>query len=438
MCILSQVARKMQEVLTDIVYEAGVKSGFIQREGKISICVFIKTLVMCLLTNPEASYTDMAQAARTFEVDVTRQAFANRMTLEAAETIKTTLEVAATQVLAAPPQNLPILSQFKGVYVQDSTWISLPDELSSVWKGTGCRTKDKKAAIKLQLRFDVLTGAIEHFQLTDGITTDRKAEQDYKPLPAGSLRLADLGYFSLDEFEKLTQTGVFWISRLKVNCKLFDEHKAAFCLDKYLSSTSENIIDHNCFVGAKKHLPARLIALRCSKQEASKRRKRIRSDAKRRGTPPSKEKLRLADWNIYITNTDTTQLTPIQVATVFRVRWQVELLFKSFKSIGKVNSTRRSNPIRILCEVYAKLLTQLIRHWIMVASGWKCIKHDTIRTAVLIAQHARTLMISFHKSKTAFLSTLRNIKQDLLNSDCGEHRVGKRTTYKLLEAAKNP
>ena len=47
-------------------------------------------------------------------------------------------------------------------------------------------------------------------------------------------------------------------------------------------------------------------------------------------------------------------------------------------------------------------------------------------------------MISFHKSKTAFLRTLRNIKQDLLNSVCGEHRAGKQTTYKLLEAAKNP
>ena len=310
MCIISEVNSKMQEVFTDAFYEASIKSGFFQREGKISTDVFVKTLVMGFLTNPKASYTDLAHVARTFKVDVTRQAIANRMTSEAAESLKTTLEVAATHVVATPPQTLPILNQFKGVYVQDSTWISLPDELSSVWKGTGCRTKDKKAAIKLQLRFDVLTGAFEHFQLTDGVTTDRKAEQDFNPLPAGSLRLADLGYFSLDEFDKLTQSGVFWISRLKVNCKLFDEHKTVFCLDKYLSSTSENIVDLNCFVGAKKHLRTRLIAIRCSKQEASKRRKRIRSDAKRRGTPPSTEKLQLADWNIYITNTDRNTTYP--------------------------------------------------------------------------------------------------------------------------------
>lgn len=108
-------------------------------------------------------------------------------------------------------------------YVQDSTWISLPDELRSVWKGTGCRTIHKKASIKLHLRFDVTTGAFVRFQLTGGITTDSKVEQQFEPLPVGSLRLADLGYFLLDAFEKLTQIGVFWITRLKVDCKLFDE-----------------------------------------------------------------------------------------------------------------------------------------------------------------------------------------------------------------------
>ncbi|MDE0085202.1 MAG: transposase [Candidatus Poribacteria bacterium] len=102
-----------------------------------------------------------------------------------------------------------MLKQFSGVYLQDSTWIALPDELQSVWQGTGCRTDHKKASIKLHLRFDVLSGAFQHFQLTDGITADRTTEKQFEPLPAGSLRLADLGYFSLDAFEKLTQTGSF-------------------------------------------------------------------------------------------------------------------------------------------------------------------------------------------------------------------------------------
>ncbi|MCE2401222.1 IS4 family transposase [Candidatus Poribacteria bacterium] len=363
---------------------------------------------------------------------VTRQAIEKRMTYEAAQTLKSTLEVAATQVISAQPQTLPLLKQFTGVYLQDSTWIALPDELRSVWKETGCRTEHKKAPIKLHLRFDVLTGAFVHFQLTDGIIADSTAEKEFEPLSAGSLRLADLSYFSLDAFGKLTQTGAFWITRLKVNCKLFDEQGEPFCLYKHLKATNLDTIDQNCFVGAKKRLSARLVALRCSEPEANKRRRNIRRDAKRRWTTPSKQRLKLAGWDIYITNIGTTRLTAEQVATITRIRWQVELMFKSFKSVGKVNTSRSTKPERPLCEVSAKLIAQLIRHWIMLATGWKCMRHDLIKTAKLIGRHARTLTMSFHKSKTAFYRTLRYIKQGGRYSDYGKHRAGKRTTYTKL------
>lgn len=239
MSILTQVTDKMQEVLNIKANEAAKNNGFIQRQRKFTGSAFVQTLVFGWLHNPDASWTHLAQTARVFDIDVSRQAIVKRMTPEAASTLKATLEAAATACITPLPQKLPLLSKFTGVYVQDSTWITLPDELNSVWKGTGCRTTDKKAAIKLQVRFDVLTGAFDHFHLTDGITTDKKAEQDFEPLPARSLRLADLGYFSLDAFENLTQTGVFWISRLKAGCKLFDEHNEAFCYRSILQQQTK-------------------------------------------------------------------------------------------------------------------------------------------------------------------------------------------------------
>ncbi|MDE0480994.1 MAG: IS4 family transposase [Candidatus Poribacteria bacterium] len=300
------------------------------------------------------------------------------------------------------------------------------------------RTDYKKASIKLHLRFDVLSGAFQHFQLTDGITADSEAEKEFEPLPVGSLRLANLGYFSLDAFEKLTQTGVFWITRLKVDCKLYNEQGEPFCLHKHLKATNLDTIDLNCFIGAKKRLSARLVALRCSKQEANKRRRHIRRDAKRRWRTPSQQWLQLAGWDIYITNIDTTRLTAEQLATITGIRWQIELMFKCFKSVGKVNTSRSTKPERILCEVYAKLIAQLLRHWIMLATGWKCILQDFIKTAKLIGRHARALTMSFHKSKTAFYRTLRYIKQDLQYSDYGKHRAGKQTTYRQLKNVENP
>ena len=147
------------------------------------------------LKTPDASYANLAQTARALGIDITRQGIEQRMTPETAETLKTTLEATAIQVLASQRQKLPLLNEFTGVYVQDSTWIALPDELHSIWKGPRCRTQEQKASLKLQVRFDVLTGKFEHFQLTDAITADSKAEKEFQTLPPGSLRLADLGYF---------------------------------------------------------------------------------------------------------------------------------------------------------------------------------------------------------------------------------------------------
>ena len=317
--------------------------------------------------------------------------------------------------------------------MQDSTWIALPDELHATWKGPRCRTQPKKASLKLQLRFDVLTGSFEHFQLTDGITADSKAEKQFQPLPAGSLRLADLGYFSLDTFEKLTAGNVFWITRLKVCCHLFDEHGDPLCLQKRLPRETSDVVDFNGFVGATQRLPARLVALRLCEQQTNKRRRDIKRHAKRRGISVSKKRLQLAGWDIYMTNVGAHQLTPEQIATLARIRWQIELMFKCFKSIGKIHISRSQKPYHFLCEVYAKLIAQLIRHWVMLAGGWRCIQHDIIKTAKLIALYARALTVSFHRSKTALRQTLEDIKRALQHSDSGRWRAGKQNTFKRLQ-----
>ena len=63
-------------------------------------------------------------------IQVSRQALEQRLTPETAEMLKLTLEAAITETLeVAVARSRPLLEQFTGVYVQDSTWISLPDEL---------------------------------------------------------------------------------------------------------------------------------------------------------------------------------------------------------------------------------------------------------------------------------------------------------------------
>ena len=64
------------------------------------------------------------------------------------------------------------------------------------------------------------------------MTADSTAAKPADPLPKGSLRLADLAYFSLDALEKLTKSGVYWISRLKANTYLAADDGERLDLEK--------------------------------------------------------------------------------------------------------------------------------------------------------------------------------------------------------------
>ena len=297
--------------------------------------------------------------------------------------LKTTLEATLTEVLrvASDPQVLPLLQQFTGVYVQDSTWVSLPDELHEISKGQPKKNHLNKAALKLHLRFDVLTGGFQHFQLTDGMTADATAIKASEPLPHGSLQLADLAYFSLDAFEKLTENGIYWISRLKANSYLADETGERLALEKMLKAAENTFIAKRIRIGKRKQLPAYLIAQRLTEAEANKRRRYIRHRAKRKCQTPSKTRLRLAGWNLYITNIEAHQLTPKQICVIVGIRWQVELMFKGFKSIGKLQDSTSEKPYRILSEIYAKLIALLIQHVIMLGAGYRHIQQSFIKTA---------------------------------------------------------
>ena len=442
MSILQQVCDKMQEILKGFPDTAAVGSGMLQRRRKLTGSALTQILVLGWLEHPEASYQQLAETASCLGICVSRQAIEQRFTPETAEMLKITLEAAITQTLevAAAPQDLPLLQQFTGVYVQDSTWIALPDELHETWKGPPKKNHPKKAALKLHLCFDVLTGGFQHFQLTDGIAADLTTAKTSDPLPHGSLYLADLAYFSLDAFEKLTENGVSWISRLKANSYLADENGERLSLEKMLKATEEDTRLRKAIrIGKRKQLPGYLIAQRLSEAEANKRRRSIRYRAKRKAQTPSKTLLRLAGWNLYITNIEPHQLTPKQIGVVARIRWQIELMFKSFKSVGKLTVSRSQKPYRILAEIYAKLIALLIEHTLMVAVGYRHIHHSFIKTAKHIAGYARLIAVSFHHAKTELLKTLKNIKRAFEKGGTFQRPTGKNTTLRRLQnVTENP
>ena len=204
--------------------------------------------------------------------------------------------------------------------------------------------------------------------LEHGRTHDRASQVQHMRMPAESLRITDTGFVHLRLLADMNADGVFWLSRLHTNVAGYDSAGQVLDLVRWLP-THQVSVDEPMYLGKAQRVPARLVAVRVPSEVANQRRRRLRLDAQRRSQSISDRRLALADWTILITNVPPEQLSLEEALVLMRARWQIELLFKLWKSHGKIDEWRSAKPWRILCEVYAKLIAMVIQHWVLLVSS---------------------------------------------------------------------
>lgn len=389
MTTIPQVAQAMQTLLTETAREQGAGSGFVRRRsGKLDGASWTQILVFGWWADPAASLESLAQTAALLGVTISPQGLDERFSPTAAGCVYGVLQAAVQELMAAQPVVWPLLQRFNGVYLQDSTQIALPAELASVWRGNG--GKDSGAALKLQVQWEWLSGQLVQLELHAGRSADGAAASQAAPLPAGALRLADLGYFNLDVLAAAAAQAAFFLTRLKSGTCLFAAPGDRLDLGAWLRHQASEV-DLPVQVGQRHRLPARLIALRVPPAVASERRRRLRRAAQERGQTVSAERLALAAWSLWLTNVPPEQLTVPEVQIVAACRWQIELLFKLWKQQGHLACSRSAKPWRQLTEIYAKLLGLLIRHWLFLLTCWLYPDRSLTKAAHTLQQFAWSL-----------------------------------------------
>ena len=407
MCSIPEVATAMQHVLTSSARTAGNSSRFVQRHSAHSHldgATFVQALVFGWLAQPQASLHELSQTAAALGVHITPQGLAQRFTPQAATCLEQVLQAAVGRLLQAEPVPVALLRRFNGVYVQDSTTIALPDALQEVWQGCGGGSRPSntpqpsntplrgrtpsqgRAAVKLQVRLDLCRGTLHGPLLHDGRANDHRgwvrqdqANQPNQPnqpnrLPAGSLRVADLGFFSLDEFQALHKQHVFWLSRVPAGLQLWDRKGRCWEVLRFLQRLQRHSPDKvsqwdvAVQLGQRARVPCRLLAVRVAAPVAAQRRAALRKEAAHRGRRVSAERSALCDWIILVTNVPTSGAVTLSLAealVLYRARWQIERLFRLWKEVGQADQWRSEKPWAVLCEVYAKLLGCLVQHWLL-------------------------------------------------------------------------
>ena len=433
MTIIHQVSDAMQKVLTEAAERAAEATGFIQRQGKVTGANFCQTLVFGWLQNPEATLEELSQSGVAVGLEITPQGLDQRFTQRASDCLYEVLQAAVAETIQSHAVTIPILQRFTGVYVEDSSSICLPEELADVWLGCGGNKYASNGAVKLQVRWDMLQGTLDGPYLTNGRTHDRVAAEMNQALPEGSLLIRDLGYWKLETFAALGDSGAYWLSRMQAQTGFYDQAGKQWTQAAFLHQQTGNSFDCRVELGINTRIPARLVGFRVPASVAAERRRKLKANAKRKGQTLSSTRLALCDWSLFVTNVSEALLTPEEILVLARLRWQIELLFKLWKSYGHIDKSRSEKPWRILCELYAKLIGMIIQHWTFLLGNWTFPDRSLVKASATVRRHAIHLAISLGK-KSRLLEALKLLQTCLT---CGA-RINKRAksphSFQLLLA----
>lgn len=418
---LPQVARALRHVLTTVPDALARETRFCQRTSKLTAAVFAQTTVLGWLAHPQASLDQLAQRAADRGVAISPQGLDQRFTPAAADLLRRVWEAALAEVVVADPVAADLLARFPAVVLLDSTTIALPDGLAAVWAGCGGRVeRGGQSALKLTVALDLVRGRLA-VAPSDGRAQDKSSPLQHAPLPEGALRVTDLGFWSLAVVQGIADQGAYFLSRLHLQTAVFAADGERLDLVDWLGRQKRNRLSVPVRLGVAARVGARLLAVRVPHRVAKARREKIEADAKREGETPSAIKLALAGWTLLVTNAPPDVLAIREALVLARARWQIELLFKLWKSEGHLDEWRTQNADRVLCEVYAKLTAMVIQHWLLLVGCWDVLDRSLTQAARAVRDRTVALLMVF-SSHRGVIGVLAAIGRGL----AGGGRIGSR------------
>jgi hypothetical protein len=425
MLSIGEVAQRLETLLEPVAARLAQETGWVRRRSKLTGPRFVQTLVLGWLRAPQASLEALCQTAASLGVAISPQGLDQRFTPAAADCLKAVLDAAVASILATEPVAIPVLARFPAVTIEDSSTVTLPPALAELWAGCGtAQGTSGDAALKLQVRLDLCTGQLSGPRLVAGRAADQRTGIPLALLPAGALRIADLGYFSLETFGELDARRGYYLSRLQSQTAVYDADGRRVELGAWLRAQERWPLDQPVRLGSEQHVPARLLAVPVPQDVADARRRRLREALRGQGRTVSAERLALAGWTLLVTNAPVELMTVRDALVLYRVRWQIELLFKLWKQHGRIDEWRSAKPWRVLCELYAKLVAMLIQHWCLLVGCWAVPNRSWVKAAETIRAHAPVLA-----SALAGLLPLTAALEQLARTLAAGCRLNRRCTH---------
>jgi hypothetical protein len=416
-------SQQVQMFLETYASQVGQATQFEQRRSKLSSVRFVQTLLVSGLEQPEASLNQMVQWSHDLGVTLTAQAFDQRLTDRAVDFLAELLKRAVRHFRRQTPLPTRTLEQFSSVTILDSTQVTLPDSLGSHFAGSGGNAA--KASVKFHLSFDYLAGQVSALEAVDGRSPDQNCRLHRQALLPNSLHVFDLGYFEQGVLTDIAAAQAYFVCRLHPQVGVYATVDAPHALNMagLVDDWVGDQYEFTAYVGNKTRLPVRILCQRLPPSLVEERRRKAYLSAQRHGKTYSQAYLTLLSWRILITNVPVEKLTFEQVMALYPIRWQIELIFKLWKSHAKLASVGQWRPQRVLCHLYARLLALVLFHWLVAPWRWgewgelsltkafQVLQRHTSRLAQVIAHGWRGLAALLEKMSGDFLRFARKDKR---------------------------
>jgi hypothetical protein len=186
---LEQVGNEIATFAGKDIEVTARETKFVQRESNLNGQAFVQALTFGFLEKDDLSLNDLAKICADIGVEITAQGLDQRVTDRAVVFLKRMFSRAMDTFKNQTPLPLPILQQFNGIYLTDSSAIPLPDSLAEDYPG--CGGNGPEASLKVQLVFEFLLGNLTQVALRPGREPDQSYRDYVQAIPEGALSITD-------------------------------------------------------------------------------------------------------------------------------------------------------------------------------------------------------------------------------------------------------
>ena len=415
------------------ITKIGKQSGFIQRRAqKITAFDFVVGFIQCCCQKSN-TYRQWASAIGSLSGKaVSKQAVFERIGAAAVVFAEQLVKQAVCWRLQRGKSGT-LFNSFNKILLHDSTTLRLPKALAQWFKGN-VADKEQKAVARIQTVINIKTMRFLHFELGSFTHNDQGASGligDF--ITKGDLVIRDLGYFVLDSLQHIVMKEAWFLSRLKYGVNLYNLQGHEIVFKKLLNH--KGLIDRQVLLGKRQHLPVRLIMIPLPQPIANERIRKARQDRDKR-LNHNKEYYQRLQYNVFITNVSNQTWTARQAAQAYQTRWQIEIIFKSWKSgfyLQEIFHDGCTNQHRVRVNIYLLLLFMcLFMQKLYMPYKDHIQKHYGKDISLL----KLSMYISSNLS-AVFMSTQKQLEEQIVKHCCYDRRADRVNMVDLLKIFKN-